>query len=340
MLVLQSLAKPGSRVVKGDTVAEFDRQDAINRLDDYRVSVAQADASIKGLKAQLEVIRKSHEHSIAASNGELDKARIDLKSIPVRSANATEILKINAEEADAAHKQLLNEVRLMEQSLAAQLKLAELIRAEAVIEMRRVELNVDRMLIRAPLNGLIVMQSIFRGGEQSQIQEGDQVFPGQPFIRIVDTGSMLVSATVNQVDADQIRIGARAFVRFDAYPDLELPGRVHAIGAMPKTSGFRATYVAEIPVTLKLDRTDPRVIPDLSASVDVVLEAEDSAPTIPLEAVFRDNSGPFVYVRGSSGWERRRIELGLSNHVAAVVKAGLRPGEVIAAGDPAEAKER
>jgi multidrug efflux pump subunit AcrA (membrane-fusion protein) len=330
MLVLQNLAKAGARVAKGDVVAEFDRQDAINRLDDFRVRVAQADASIKSLKAQLEVIRKAHQQSVEKSKGEWEKARIDLKSIPVRSANAAEMLRLADEEAEAAHKQLLDEVRLMEQSLAAQIKFAELVRAEAAIEMRRVQSNVDRMLIKAPIDGLVVMQTMWRGGEQSQIQEGDQVFPGQAFMRIVDPGSMLVNATVNQVDAEKIRIGASARVSFDAYPDLTLPARVYAMGAMPTTSGFRATYVKEIPVTLKLERTDPRVIPDLSAHVDVVLETAPDSVVVPLEAVFRDGSGSFVYVRTSSGWERRPIELGLTNYVLAAVRSGLKPGEMIA----------
>jgi multidrug efflux pump subunit AcrA (membrane-fusion protein) len=35
MLLLQDAVKPGSRVKKGDVVAEFDRQFMLQRLDDF-----------------------------------------------------------------------------------------------------------------------------------------------------------------------------------------------------------------------------------------------------------------------------------------------------------------
>jgi hypothetical protein len=59
-LVLQDAAKPGLPREKGATVAEFDRQNMLNRLDDYRASVAQMQASMRKLQADLEVARNSH----------------------------------------------------------------------------------------------------------------------------------------------------------------------------------------------------------------------------------------------------------------------------------------
>ncbi|MDW8355814.1 MAG: HlyD family efflux transporter periplasmic adaptor subunit [Bryobacterales bacterium] len=340
-LTLVSTAKPGSWVKKGDIVAEFDREDMLNRLDDFKARVTQAEATIKSIRAQLEVLKDAHDHSIRVAKANLDKALLDLKTTPVRSANASEILRLNAEEAEAIHKQLLSEVKFMEQSLNAQLRIAELARDEAKVELQRVQANVDRMVVRAPIDGMVVMQTVIRGGEQAQIQAGDQVGPGQPYMRIVDPSSMLVEAAVNQVDAERIRVGARATVRFDAYPDLELPARVVAIGAMPKAAGWRLEYVKEIPVTLKLERLDARVIPDLSVSADVEISQEQAAAVVPLEGIFRDGPGraPYVFVRRGSSWETRPVELGLVNHITAAVRSGLKPGEVIALRRPPAASK-
>lgn len=331
-LVLVSTAKPGSWVKKGEVVAEFDREDMLNRLDDFKARVTQAEATIKSIRAQLEVLKDAHDHSIRVAKANLDKALLDLKTTPVRSANASEILRLNAEEAQATYKQLLSEVKFMEQSLNAQLRIAELARDEAKVELQRVQANVDRMVVRAPIDGMVVMQTVIRGGEQAQIQAGDQVGPGQPYMRIVDPSSMLVDAAVNQVDAEKIRVGARATVRFDAYPDLVLPARVTAMGALPKAAGWRLEYVKEIPVTLKLERLDPRVIPDLSVSVDVEIAEERAAAVVPLEGLFRDAPGgaPYVFVRRGSSWQTRPVELGLVNHITASVRSGLKAGEIIA----------
>ena len=113
------------------------------------------------------------------------------------------------------------------------------------------------MAIKAPMDGMIVMENMMRGSEIAQIQQGDQLFPGQMFARIVDPSSMLVSATVNQADVESLRVGSKARLRFDAYPGLELPAHVDSIGAITEAGRMRANFVKEIPVFLKLDRWIP-----------------------------------------------------------------------------------
>ncbi len=335
-LVLQDAVPPGSRVKKGQVVAEFDRQYMLLRLDDFRATFSQAEAGLRTLQATLEVEKKAHDQSIGVAKGTLDKARYDLKTIPVQSDILAEQLKLAAEEADANYKQLLKNVKLQAASQAAEWRIAQLERQQNKIELTRVEANADRMLLKAPMDGITVMSTTFRGGEFGQIRPGDQVHGGEMFMRIVDPASMVINASVNQADIEQLRVGQKAKVRFDAYPELELPARVHAIGAMPKTGGFRANYVKEIPITLRLDRMDSRVIPDLSVSVDIVLGSEPEAVIAPLEAIFSDAPGakPYVFVPRPAGFEKREIELGLTNNVVAAIRSGLKAGDAIAAERP------
>ncbi|MEK7753413.1 MAG: HlyD family efflux transporter periplasmic adaptor subunit, partial [Acidobacteriota bacterium] len=238
-LVLQNVAKSGSTAKKGDVVAEFDRQFVLTRLDDYRASVIQSEASLRKQKAQLEVTRKAHEQQVTAAKGAVDRADLDLKTTPVRSAIDSERLRLALEEAQAKHKQLLAEVKFVEISEGSQIRNAEIEHDKSKVELQRAEANADRMISKAPIDGLVVMMQTFRGGEFGQIQQGDQVYAGQPFMQIVDLRSMVINATVNQADVESLRIGQKARIRFDAYPDLELPAKVFSIGAMTKPGGFR-----------------------------------------------------------------------------------------------------
>ncbi len=338
MMVLEQLKESGARVSKGDVVATFDRQYMLTRLDDYRDTVTQAEASFRTLKANLEVTRKAYQQSVRTVQADLDKAKLDLKTIPVQSAITTETLKLAAEEAAARSKEILAESRQVDEIEDAQLKEAEIELKQARNELRRVEANIDRMVVKAPIDGIAVIQPIIRGTEFTTIAAGDQLYPGQLFMKVVDPNSMIVNAFVNQADVEAVRIGARARVRFDAYPDLELPAHVYSVGALGRTGRFRASYLSEIPVTLRLDKMDPRVIPDLSVSVDVILEAETGPAIAPREAVFSDRGGAekYVFVRGPGDWVRRDVEVGLINNTVAVIRSGVRPGEVLAADRPPE----
>ena len=340
-LVLQDLARPGSVIKKGAQVAEFDRQFMIQRLDDYQAAVLQSELNLKSLKANLEVTLKAHDQTIETARAAMEKARLDLKTIPVLSAIDTEKLKLAFEAAQAQHKQLLNEVKLFETSQKADIRNAELDLEEARAELKRAQANADKMVIKAPIDGLIVMQQTFRGSDFTPIQAGDQLMPGQFFMSIVDPSSMVVNATVNQVDIERLRIGTRARVRFDAYPDLELPARIDTVGGLPKSGGMRDTFLKELPIRLVLERMDPRVIPDLSVSVDVILEQSEGV-IAPAGAVFRDKQGgePFLFVKSAEGWTRQPVQLGTTSFLNVAVKSGLKAGDVVALERPPEPGEK
>src|SRR5262249_49759782 len=153
------------------------------------------------------------------------KARLDLKTLPVLSDMDAERAKLALEEAETKYKNLVGEAKLVEASIRAQIRDDELDLEQSRIELKRAQLNADRMIVTAPIDGLAVMQQIPRGGELAQVQAGDQLWPGIMFMSVVDTRSMVVNASANQVDVQRLRIGAKAQVRFDAYPDLVLPAR-------------------------------------------------------------------------------------------------------------------
>jgi HlyD family secretion protein len=132
------------------------------------------------------------------------------------------------------------------------------------------------------------------------------------------------------VDAEALRLSMKAAARFDAYPGLELPAHVVGVGAMTRPGMFRANYMREVPVKLRLEKMDPRVIPDLSASAEVIVETERQAAIAPRGAIFYGGNSPFVFLRTAGGFERREVELGLSNHTQVAVRSGLSQGAVIA----------
>lgn len=331
-LILQQVAPPGSLVHKGERVAEFDRQYMLLRLDDYQATVVQSEASLKKRKADLEISHKSHDQLVNAQKGTLEKAQLDLRTIPVLSDIDAAKARLAFDQARAKYQQLLKEVPFVRASEAADTRSSELDLEEARVEQKRAQMNADKMVVNAPIDGLVVMQSMYRGGEFGQIQQGDELWPGLLFMQIVDPRSMVINATVNQADVAEVRVGQKARVRFDAYPDMVLPAHVESVAAMSKPGNFRPQFFREVAVRLKMDVMDKRVIPDLSVSAEIIVDRDEQTPTAaPLGAIFhdRDSSTPYVMVRSASGWQRRAVEVGIRNNLVAAVK-GVDPGEVVA----------
>lgn len=338
-LVLTYLAPGGVRVKKGDVIAEFDRQNMMNRIEDYKANVVQSEMSLKKLKADLQLARVSREQQILVARADIDKAKLDLKTIEVISDIDAQRLKLAADEAEAKLKQMLSDQRFFDAGQRSQLRVAEIDLSQNKLELQRAQTNVDKMQIKAPMDGIVVRQNLRRGMEMATVEQGDQLFPGMMFMQIVDPSSMVLNANVNQVDSEQLRIGMRALVKLDAYPGVQLPAKLYSIGAVP-VAGRRATWMKEIRVRLKLEANDGRIIPDLSASADVTLDRVQNATLAPLSAVQLSDAGkPFVMVKSGTEFVRRDVDLGLRNSLRVAVRSGLTAGEVVAVPAAAPAQD-
>jgi HlyD family secretion protein len=333
-LTLLEIAPQGRRVKKGDIVASFDQLYMATRLDDYRAVRVVHENNVKVLRAGLTVRREAHRQRMGIAKGRMEKAALDLKTAPVRSAIMIEKLRLAYEEAQAQYRALVEQEKFLVESELSSIRNTQLDLQDSQMEERRAQKNLDGMIKKAPIDGLALASAALRGSDNAQIEAGDQISPGQLFMRIDDPSSIIVEAQANQVDVQDLHMGARAQVRFDAYPGLELPARLYSVDPITTGSRYRPYFVKRVRVRLRLERTDPRVISDLTANADVVVESEKSSAIIPLEAVSEDpESGQtYTYVEEAGGWKRRDVELGMRSYTSVSVASGLEEGAVVAMG--------
>src|SRR5581483_358169 len=200
-LVLISLAKSGALVKKGDLLAEIDPQGIKDHADDVHALVVQADGDVRKRKADQAIERDSLRQTLTQAKAALEKATLDYKTTPIRMDIDRELLKLSVDEAEATYKELVQEVKIQEAKHAAEIRILELTRDRHTRHRDRHRADVERFKLFAPMSGLVVMQSIWRGGDMGQVQVGDQLSPGQPFMKIVDTSSMQLEAMVNQAES-------------------------------------------------------------------------------------------------------------------------------------------
>lgn len=335
-LVLMKLAKSGSWVKKDDTVAQIDGQSAKDHIDDVNATIQTAESDIRKRKADQAIEEESLQQALTNTKAKLDKAKLDYGAAEVRTVVDQELMKLAVEQYEAEYREQLARNKMNLISNASELKILEYTRNRHVRHRDRHVVDLRKFTIRTPMDGLVVMQSLWRGGDMGQVQEGDQVAPNQPFMKIVDPNSMQVDASVNQVDSERIRIGEPATVRFDAFPGLHLKGRVFSIGALAVGGWRQNYYIRAVPVKVQLLEQESRVIPDLSASADVVVESKSDALLVPLAAVFEDGDKTVVYVKKQQDFAAREVKLGLRNNVQVEVLEGLTGGERVALERPAK----
>jgi HlyD family secretion protein len=328
-LVVTKLVQPGSGVHAGDLIVEFDRQDQIKNALDRRAELQDLDQQIRKRDAQERAARAKDDGEISQAESALGRAQLEMAKNEMLPKIYAEKNALALEQAEATLKQLKATYELKRRAAAADIRILEIRRDRAGNAMRQAESNADRMAIRAPIGGMAVLKTIWKGNTMAEVQEGEEVRAGVPVVDIVNPKAMRVRARVNQADVNDLRLGQPVRIGLDAYPDLSFNGRIMQISPLGATSSL-SPKVRTFIVLIDVDGAHPNLMPDLTASLDVELARVPHAIVVPRDAVHTDGDHAVVRVQRGSTFEDRAVTIAAVNAHEALVGSGLQEGAVIA----------
>ena len=267
-LTIIHLKPAGTAVKRGDLLVEFDRQaqmrDIIDKQADYQKLVDQ----VAGEQAKESAARAKDETELKTAEDNLRKAELEIQKAEIVSRIDAEKNQENLEEAEATYEQLRETFDLKRKAAQAAIRSLEIQRDRTKQTMDHAKANSDKMQIRSPLDGVVVLNTIWKQGTMGEVQEGDQVRPGVPFMQVVNPATMQVRVHANQQDFPSLQLGQTAKVRLDAYPEMVLQGKVDQISPIGEGGDF-SNKLRTFVVIVAIQGNDPRLMPDLSAAVDV-----------------------------------------------------------------------
>jgi HlyD family secretion protein len=271
-LIVVRLAKAGSRVKAGDLLVEFDRTAQIKAARDREYEYRDLLAQIEKRKGEQQIERAGRESDLKLAENALRRAELDLLGIEMLPGITAEKNRLILEEARAKVQQLRKTSDLRNRSSAADLRTLEIQRDRAKNAWDHAAQNSTRMRIESPLDGLVVMKSIWKNGSMGDVQEGEEVRAGIPILDIVDPGMMRVRANVNQADAAYLSPGAPVRITLDSYPARTFDGKVEYVSPVAITSSM-SQRVRSFLAVFSVDGTDEHLLPDLAAAIDIALPA-------------------------------------------------------------------
>jgi len=327
-LVIVKIAAPGARVKTGDILVEFDRQSQEKVALDKRAEYDDLVNQIVQKQAEQEAARVKDDSEIAQAENAVKNFELEVLKNEMLSRVKAEINDQDLAESKVKLKALRENYPLKRAAAAAERRILEIKRDRAKAAMDHAIDNARALTVRSPLDGLVVPKMTWKGNGPADIQEGDEMWPGAPVLQVVNQTSMQVRARINQADLPLVRVGLPVTVRLDAYPDLAMSGRITQIAPIGVSGAF-SPRVRAFAAVITVDGTNPRLLPDLTASIDVEVERIKNALVVPRDAVTMDGDRPSVRVRDGAGVSTRQVALGPSDEVDVVVTSGLDEGQVV-----------
>ena len=324
-MILTKLTRGGTRVKKGDLLAEFDREAQLKTFMDKQAEYRDLVNQIDSKKAEQEAGRAHDDTELKQAEDAVGTAKLEVQRSEVVSRIDAEKNQLNLEAAEANLKQLRQTFDLKRKAAEAELRLLEIKRDRSRSAMLNAQENSEKMAVLSPIEGLVMLNPMWKGGGMGEAEEGDQIWTGFPFMQVVDPSIMQVRVLVNQLDIPYLHVGQTARIHLDAYPDLSLSGKLEQLGAIGLSGGLSNT-VRAFGGLFSIEGSDARLMPDLSASLDVVLSQEANALVVPRDAVVVQDGKSWVYIKRTLGFEKQAVKTGDEDDFEVVVLSGLEPG--------------
>jgi RND family efflux transporter MFP subunit len=174
------------------------------------------------------------------------------------------------------------------------------------------------LTFRSPVSGIVT--------EKKAVQ-GMRFMPGDALYQVTDLSSVWVMADVAEQDIASVKIGARATVTINAYPDKTFSAALTTI--YPTLNAETRT----VPVRLELANPGGLLKPGMFAQLELATGPKNKVLTVPVSAVIDSGARQMLLVQvgdASEGrFEPREVKLGARSENYLEVLSGLREGELV-----------
>jgi len=208
-------------------------------------------------------------------------------------------------------------------------------------------LNKDRqsLTITAPRDGLVFYGALDTGdmledvivfgssGIRQNLRVGGRVRTHETLLTVASMEKLSVEMKVQENDIQHLREGLKISLRPDAFPDLEIHGKIDKVDQVASRTGLLTTS-QQFKVSASYDGTYPQLRAGMNCRVTVHAESIPDAVQIPVIAVFEEDGKYFCYVQDAGRPSRRPVKLGATNATSVQILEGVRPDETVYLYDP------
>lgn len=172
------------------------------------------------------------------------------------------------------------------------------------------------IILLAPIDGEVIVATI---------QPGQTVTTVDAIVVLSD--QLIVRAQVDETDIGKIKLGQKAVVSIDAYPDDKIDAVTEHIYYESETVNNVTVYKAD----LKTEKVPAFFRSGMNATIDFIEEEKDNIMLVPLGVAHKDEQGSFVLLKngGPDVAIRQAVVTGISDDKNIEIVSGLKPDDRI-----------
>ncbi|MCL4506134.1 MAG: HlyD family efflux transporter periplasmic adaptor subunit [Chloroflexi bacterium] len=195
-------------------------------------------------------------------------------------------------------------------------------RRKAQLQIEQAQRRLDQAVLVAPLDAVVSAVNIKEGEDAGAT--------AQPAVALVDTSTLHVDITVDEIDVAKVHPGLDVAITLDALPGVELKGTVDRVAA----TSTNVSGVVSYAVRVVLVKTDAPLRVGMTANASVVLDKRDNVLLAPNWAIRKDKQSGKAYLTIKVDDKTKNeveVKTGLRNENFSEIVSGASAGQAVVA---------
>lgn len=270
----ETFAWKTQRIQEGNIIVSVTATGPVNPLQTVQVGT-QVTGTIAKLFVDFNSIVRKGQLIALIDTTLLSASEQDAKAASQRAEIQLAEMKKEFERAEALIKN--NAISQADYDVANSNYLAAISTAASLrAQLRRARINLKYAAIYAPINGVVISRNVDAG--QTVVSS----FNTPTLFSIAnDLSKMEVYANVDEADIGQVRAGQKVIFTVDAYPDETFTGEVEQVRLQPSIVQNVVNYT----VLISVSNPGLRLLPGLTANVNIQVNEHDSVLKVPANAL-------------------------------------------------------
>jgi cobalt-zinc-cadmium efflux system membrane fusion protein len=297
--IVKLYAGQGSRVRKGQKLAELESPDIDQAEADYLKALADAENARRSSAAEIKLAQETYDRT---------KSLYEKTIVPGKNLQSAEhdleVAKATAENSAASTRATLT---------AARRHLLILGLSDSAIEALSKKPGLGATFsLNAPIDGVVIERNATIG---ATVGTDASVF------KIIDISRVWVDANVFEKDLARVRVGQGVKLTVTAFPGSTFSGKIIFINSVVDPDSRTVKVRTEVP------NSDGRLKPDMFANVEIVTDVKSAAVSVPQSAVMDDGGKKIVFVADGKNYAQRQVQLGIQSGDRLEIIDGLNAGD-------------
>ena len=322
---ISNLVAEGTVVKEGEFVAELDKTEIMNKINEEQLNVQKKQSEFKSTQLDTTLTMRDARDELFNLKYAVEERKLTKEQSIYEPPAVLRQAEIEYEKAIRNYDQKKENYKTKQQQSVTKMQIIGSELTKAQNRLSELTTTLAQFTITAPKSGMVIYAKEWDGKKKivgSTVNTWDPTVANLPDLRTMESITY-----INEVDIQKVKTNQLVNIGLDAQTGKKLQGIVKSVASIGEQKPNSEAKVFE--VVIDVTSIDTSLRPAMTTSNSISTNTLKNVLSIPIECVHTEGAKSFVYKLDDKKAVKQEVKIGASNETHTVILKGLLAKEAV-----------